>query len=402
MNTNNFGFGSSGGSSSGSAWAINGNTVGSEKWLGTVDSFALPIRVGNIEVARFLTNQKFQVQNSSGDMFLTQSAGTKGIFIGYLAGVTSGTVGTGAIEIGERSSGTIAALNIGTNSCSMGLDARATSTSSTAIGNVALATAVSAIAIGYAALAEGIDNISLGTSAGSNGASPTGSQAVSIGYFANTTGAVGVRGLAIGYLCNSRLADSTAVGNSVLANGVESTGVGCVITTSATYASAFGNYLTASATGATVVGFGNGGALRLTNSTAYSVALGANSDTPTMWVTGGAGTTGTYGSVGVATSSPTSRFHVNGSVAFKYVAKTATYTATIDDFTIDCTSGTFTVNLPTAVGITGRIYVIKNSGVGVITLDADGTETIDGLTTQTIISLASLTVQSNGANWIII
>jgi hypothetical protein len=85
-----------------------------------------------------------------------------------------------------------------------------------------------------------------------------------------------------------------------------------------------------------------------------------------------------------------------------YVAKTATYTITDYDYTIDCTANTFTVTLPTAVGITGRIYIIKNSGAGVITVDADGTETIDG---GANVSLAtqydSVTVQSDGANWII-
>lgn len=100
---------------------------------------------------------------------------------------------------------------------------------------------------------------------------------------------------------------------------------------------------------------------------------------------------------------PTSLLHTNGSFATGYVAKTSTYTATISDFTIDCTTGTFTVNLPTAVGITGRIYVIKNTGTGVITIDANSTETIDGALTQTLsVQYTSYMIQSNGANWLII
>lgn len=92
-----------------------------------------------------------------------------------------------------------------------------------------------------------------------------------------------------------------------------------------------------------------------------------------------------------------------GSLETPYVAKTSTYTAAASDYTIDCTSGTFTVNLPTAVGITGRIYVIKNSGAGVITIDGNGTETIDGSTTKTLnTQYSGYTIQSNGANWIII
>jgi len=85
-----------------------------------------------------------------------------------------------------------------------------------------------------------------------------------------------------------------------------------------------------------------------------------------------------------------------------YTAKTTTYTASSSDYTIDCTSGTFTINLPTAVGITGKVYVIKNSGSGIITIDPNGTETIDGQTTYGIIQYEVLRVQSNGANWITI
>jgi hypothetical protein len=106
--------------------------------------------------------------------------------------------------------------------------------------------------------------------------------------------------------------------------------------------------------------------------------------------------------VGIKTSAPTSTFGVNGSFGAAYVAKTATYTATEANHTIDCTANSFTVTLPTAVGITGRIYNVKNSGTGTITLDGNGTETIDGSLTAAIATTVCLTVQSTGANWIII
>lgn len=90
------------------------------------------------------------------------------------------------------------------------------------------------------------------------------------------------------------------------------------------------------------------------------------------------------------------------SLATAYSAKTANYTATATDSVIDCTSGTFTVTLPTAVSITGRQYVVKNSGSGIITVNANGSETIDGTLTIDIASEDSVTIVSNGANWIII
>lgn len=111
----------------------------------------------------------------------------------------------------------------------------------------------------------------------------------------------------------------------------------------------------------------------------------------------------TSGNVGIGTITPNSKLHLAGSFATSYVAKTANYTATLDDYTIDCTSGTFTVTLPTAVGITGRIYVIKNSGTGTITIDTTSSQTIDGTTTKTLsVQYNSFAVQSNGSNWIVI
>jgi len=93
-----------------------------------------------------------------------------------------------------------------------------------------------------------------------------------------------------------------------------------------------------------------------------------------------------------------------GSVVFGYVAKTANYTVGVDDYTIDCTSGTFTVTLPTAVGIEGKVYNIKNSGTGLITIATTSSQTIDGYSSLdiTLSRYDSLLVQSNGANWIIL
>lgn len=99
---------------------------------------------------------------------------------------------------------------------------------------------------------------------------------------------------------------------------------------------------------------------------------------------------------------------VNGSIQANgfdqsYTARTTTYTAATTDYFIDCTSGTFTVNLFTAVGNTGRILIIKNSGTGTITVDPSGTQTIDGATTQTLSTQWSrVHIISDGANWKII
>jgi hypothetical protein len=110
------------------------------------------------------------------------------------------------------------------------------------------------------------------------------------------------------------------------------------------------------------------------------------------------------GFVGIATTSPNSTVHVNGSFATSYVAKTGTYTLTSSDYTVEATSGTFTATLPTAVGITGRIYVLTNSGSGILTVGTTSSQTFANVvatpTTLTLNQFATVTVQSNGSNWL--
>lgn len=93
----------------------------------------------------------------------------------------------------------------------------------------------------------------------------------------------------------------------------------------------------------------------------------------------------------------------NTSGVHKYavVSKTANYTATAADNKILC-AGTFTITLPTAVGIQGKDYQIINTAQGVITVDGDGTETINNSLTATLDSIwAFITVMSDNTNWII-
>jgi hypothetical protein len=89
-------------------------------------------------------------------------------------------------------------------------------------------------------------------------------------------------------------------------------------------------------------------------------------------------------------------------IEYPYRALTALTTLTDEDYQIECTANSFTITLPTAVGITGREYSIKNSGTGVITVDGDGTETIDGELAQTIVQWDNMVITSNNVGWIII
>jgi hypothetical protein len=108
------------------------------------------------------------------------------------------------------------------------------------------------------------------------------------------------------------------------------------------------------------------------------------------------------------TDNTVDELQVNGSISgigFKqaYVTKTGAYTATNDDYVIDCTSGTFTVTLPASSGRTGRILIIKNSGAGTITVDGNASETIDGAATYSLaVQYATVQIMSDGTNWKII
>lgn len=110
------------------------------------------------------------------------------------------------------------------------------------------------------------------------------------------------------------------------------------------------------------------------------------------------------GSSGFLTSSPNSTVHINGSYAGAYVGKTANYTATSSDYCIAFTSGTDTLTLPTAVGITGRIYVYKNISGNNGVIATTSSQTIDGTAAPltAIANKKSYILMSNGANWIVI
>jgi hypothetical protein len=81
----------------------------------------------------------------------------------------------------------------------------------------------------------------------------------------------------------------------------------------------------------------------------------------------------------------------------------AAYSILVTDYTVECTANTFTVTLPTAVGVAGKLFNIKNSGTGVVTVATTSSQTIDGgLTAVLSTQYESITIQSTGSNWIII
>jgi len=85
-------------------------------------------------------------------------------------------------------------------------------------------------------------------------------------------------------------------------------------------------------------------------------------------------------------------------------AATLTLDATHNTVLCDGTSNTVTITLPTASGISGKIYNIKAINIdNAVTVDQTGAETIDDSTDAITLDLMEvITVQSDGTNWWII
>jgi hypothetical protein len=116
-------------------------------------------------------------------------------------------------------------------------------------------------------------------------------------------------------------------------------------------------------------------------------------------------------SVGVNINTPTSNLQVVGSVSYPFRTTTTSTTVTSTDYTINCQNGAaaITIALPTPVGITGRIYIVKRDAgsTGAVTIlpGAGQIQSISGAfgANTTLAALGiygqSLMFQSDGTNW---
>lgn len=133
-------------------------------------------------------------------------------------------------------------------------------------------------------------------------------------------------------------------------------------------------------------------------------------------------TTGTIVGFGAVASSPTAVINFDqsnfaGSLqggATAFISLQAGISSVSGSFTAGSTStviladaagGSLTVTLPTAAGITGKVFRVKrvNSGANTVTVATTSSQTIDGATTQVLlIQYTSIDVISDGANWSIL
>jgi hypothetical protein len=184
-----------------------------------------------------------------------------------------------------------------------------------AIGYAATANGNQSTALGYAPTASGAYDIAIGYVTASGGSaiaigafgSATADGAISIGWYAGagiTT--FGTRSITLGYTANN--VTSGTIGNSSIAIGYGSLSSG--------YESVAIGYLTsATASKSMMIGQGyDSGATYIVNNLANSIGFGNNSDVPTMIITGGNGTTGSRGivGIGIGATTPSGALHVKG------------------------------------------------------------------------------------------
>lgn len=89
------------------------------------------------------------------------------------------------------------------------------------------------------------------------------------------------------------------------------------------------------------------------------------------------------------------------------IEKSASYTATIDDYTIVCdaTSGDVTISLPSAASASGHVMNIKkkDSSTNNVIISANGSDTIDGsATVSTNVQWTTITIQADTTAWYIL
>lgn len=388
---------SSGGSS---GWGLTGNAITAGQFVGTTNNTSF--RLHSNGVLRILADSIGKVFIDS--IYVGRGIGTKynNIAIGDSV-LQRNTTGNGNTAIGDS------ALQLNTSGFdntafgTKALRANTTSGANTAFGSnvLTLCTGNSNTGAGYFSLSKvtsGNANTAFGSGALFNNTASDNTSVGNASMYSNTSGASNVAVGKNALFTNTTSDNNTAIGYHAIrfATGGFNTAVG---------ASTLQNLTTGVANSC----FGYGAGAGITTGS-YNVIIGGQasalpvSRSNYVIINDGGGNTAFWkdsiGRAGIGTTSPNSSLSVGGSFSIAYVAKTANYTATINDYFIDCPSNSFTVTLPTAVGITGRIYVIKNSGTAtVITVATTGGETIDGTTPPTLTTLVPLKVISDGANW---
>jgi|GEM_PF-5273636 len=363
-------------------------------WTGTIN-ISIRIISQSTPVYQILDstgNSAFEIRTSP--TALTGGTGSiRNLFIGRLAGsraVYNGTASvatTSAIWSTGIGDGALSNLTTGNGNTAIGNNSGGSITTggnNTAVGSFTFLNATTATnntAIGYnslGALTTGNAHVAVGSSALASATTPGGNTAV--GFFALQATTTGGTNTAIG----QQAGQSNTTGTANMFIGYFS---GNGVTTGSQ------NVFIGRDAGSTT--FGQVNAVSNSIAIGYQTSTGASNQV----VIGNSSITQTKLQGELVVGGGTS-----GAVTLPYLAITSATTLSAIHYTVDCTSAGFTVTLPTAVGATGRTYVIKNTAAsGTITIATTSSQTIDGASTKSLTTqYSSLVVQSTGANWIVI
>ena len=110
---------------------------------------------------------------------------------------------------------------------------------------------------------------------------------------------------------------------------------------------------------------------------------------------------GLLAQVGIGTTTPNSTLDVRGSFSSAYrVFTTSTSAAIADNLLVFTGTSAAALTLPTAVGIQGREYWVKNASSFVLTIATTSSQTIDGLSSWTLTQTnKAIRLVSDGSNW---
>lgn len=153
------------------------------------------------------------------------------------------------------------------------------------------------------------------------------------------------------------------------------------------------------------------GAEALTNKTYNGNTWTAGASTLTL--AGNFITSGAHSLTATLTGDTNVTFPTTGTLAVvgdpvlePFTSKTANYTITTTDSTVLCLTNSFTLTLPTAVGLTGRKFTVKNGNTlasgNDILMATTSSQTVDGSAPGALTPLTTQSFQSDGANWWII
>lgn len=236
----------------------------------------------------------FRAGNVTGSQWDNAVIGSYSVALGQ----DSEASGTSSVSLGESNTATgWGAIAVGYDNTSSGYDSVAIGS-----GNVTAATgtfsagegnnvsAWSAIAIGYQNTSSGIDSMTFGNS---NSAGDVGSIAIG-----ESNIALGNNSIAMGYSSTTQADGAFAAGSAAQAQGAESTAIGKNAISTNSWSRAIGTDVRADHNYSVVMGRGVDNANPLVTTLASSMAVGFNSNLPTLLVSPGAGLW-TYGKVGV-------------------------------------------------------------------------------------------------------